>query len=183
MSFLKKNNKLFELDWIELQDGGFFSNAFIVATEKGREIFMGEDAVLFLKKGKENKLITPDKIVEKTLYFDDNLDRQLSFIRQSLDEIMFVNLQSRLETKGLPKGMSVIFYGGPGTGKTESVYQLAHQTGRSILHVDISQSKSMWFGESEKRIKEVFTNYKALCKSETLKPILLFNEADAIFGK
>jgi SpoVK/Ycf46/Vps4 family AAA+-type ATPase len=41
----------------------------------------------------------------------------------------------------------------------------------------------MWFGESEKRIKEIFTNYKTLCKNEGLKPILLFNEADAIFGK
>lgn len=180
---LEENNKLFELDWIELQDGGFFSNASIVATDKGREIFMGEDAVLFLKKGKENKLITPDKIVEKALYFDEKLDKEVSFIKQSLDETMFANLQSRLELKGLPKGMSVIFYGSPGTGKTESVYQLARQTGRSILHVDISQSKSMWFGESEKRIKEIFTNYKALCKTESRKPILLFNEADAIFGK
>lgn len=182
-NLLEENNMLFLLNWIELQDGGFFSNASIVATDKGREVFMGEDAVLFLKKGKENKLITSDKIVEKALYFDENLDRQLSFIRKSMDETMFVNLQSRLETKGLPKGMSVIFYGGPGTGKTESVYQLAYQTGRSILHVDISQSKSMWFGESEKRMKEIFTNYKALCKSESLKPILLFNEADALFGK
>jgi len=180
---LERKNKLFELDWIELQDGGFVSNASIVLTDKGREIFMGEDAVLFLKKTKENKLITPDKIGIKTLYFDENLERQVNFIRQSLDETMFENLQSRLDAKGLPRGMSAIFYGGPGTGKTESVYQLARQTGRSILHVDISQSKSMWFGESEKRIKEIFTNYKALCKTESLKPILLFNEADAIFGK
>ena len=117
------------------------------------------------------------------LYFDENLNKQVDFIRQSLDEGMFVNLQNRLETKGLSKGMSVIFYGGPGTGKTESVYQLARQSGRSIMHVDISQSKSMWFGESEKKIKEIFSNYKNLCKTESLKPILLFNEADAIFGK
>ena len=66
---LESKNKLFELDWIELQDGGFVSNASIVLTDKGREIFMGEDAVLFLKKTKENKLITPDKIGIKTLYF------------------------------------------------------------------------------------------------------------------
>jgi ATPases of the AAA+ class len=180
---IEKKNKLFEFDLIELEEGGFLSDAVIVVSEIGRDLFLGEDTVLFLKKVKENKLITPDKIVIKTLYFDDNLERQVNFIRQSLDETMFENLQSRLNAKGLPKGMSVIFYGGPGTGKTESVYQLARQTGRSILHVDISQSKSMWFGESEKRIKEIFLNYKALCKTESLKPILLFNEADAIFGK
>jgi len=180
---IEKKNKLFDLDLIELEEAGFISDAVIKVTDKGRELFLGEDAALFLKKGKENKLITPDKIVEKMLYFDENLNKQVDFIRQSLDEGMFVNLQNRLETKGLSKGMSVIFYGGPGTGKTESVYQLARQSGRSIMHVDISQSKSMWFGESEKKIKEIFSNYKNLCKTESLKPILLFNEADAIFGK
>ena len=180
---MEKKNELFNQGWIELNDGGFFSDATVSITEKGRELFLAEDAALYLRKGKDKTLISPDKIVEKALYFDENLERQVSFIRQSLDESMFVNLQSRLESKGLPKGMSVIFYGGPGTGKTESVYQLARQSGRSILHVDISQSKSMWFGESEKRIKEIFTRYKDLCKSEALKPILLFNEADAIFGK
>ena len=180
---IEKRNKLFDLDLIELEEAGFISDAVIKVTDKGREMFLAEDAALFLKKRKENKLITPDKIVEKMLYFDDHLNKQVDFIRQSLDESMFVSLQHRLETKGLSKGMSVIFYGGPGTGKTESVYQLARQSGRSIMHVDISQSKSMWFGESEKKIKEIFTNYKSLCKSESLKPILLFNEADAIFGK
>lgn len=180
---IEKKHELFKQGWIELNDGGFFSDATVSITEKGRELFLAEDAALYIRKGKDKTLISPDKIVAKTLYFDENLDRQVSFIRQSLDESMFVNLQNRLESKGLPKGMSVIFYGGPGTGKTESVYQLARQSGRSILHVDISQSKSMWFGESEKRIKEIFTRYKDLCKSEALKPILLFNEADAIFGK
>jgi len=180
---IEKKNKMFDLGWIELEVAGFVSDAVIVLAEKGLELFLGEDKDLYLMKGKNKKLIRPDEIVEKVLYFDENLDKQLNFIRQSLDETMFVNLQNRLETKGLPKGLSVIFYGGPGTGKTESVYQLALQTGRSILHVDISQSKSMWFGESEKKMKEIFTNYKALCKSESLKPILLFNEADAIFGK
>jgi len=180
---IEKKNKLFDLDLIELEEAGFISDAVIKVTDKGREMFLAEDAALFLKKGKENKLITPNKIVEKMLYFDENLNKQVDFIRQSLDEGMFVNLQNRLETKGLSKGMSVIFYGGPGTGKTESVYQLARQSGRSIMHVDISQSKSMWFGESEKKIKEIFSNYKNLCKTESLKPILLFNEADAIFGK
>lgn len=56
----------------------------------------------------------------------------------------------RLELKGLPKGVSIILYGSPGTGKTESVMQWARETGRDIIHVDISASKSMWYGESEK---------------------------------
>ena len=74
-------------------------------------------------------------------------------------------MQKRLESKGLPKGVAVLLYGAPGTGKTETVYQLAKKTNRKILHVDIAESKSMWFGESEKIIKKIFTNYRQMCKA------------------
>ena len=50
------------------------------------------------------------------------------------------------------------------------------------MKVDISQSKSMWFGESEKIIKRVFTEYKSFLNECDYTPILLFNEADAIFS-
>ena len=61
--------------------------------------------------------------------------------------------------------------------------QMARATGRDIVHVDISATKTCWFGESEKLIKEVFTQYKRLCEKSKVKPILLFNEADAVFSK
>ena len=40
----------------------------------------------------------------------------------------------------------------------------------------------MRYGESEKTIKEIFTKYRQYCKRSALKPILLFNEVDAIFA-
>ena len=78
---------------------------------------------------------------------------------------------------------SVLLYGPSGTGKTESVMQIAKETGRAIYHVDISSTKSCWFGESEKLIKEVFKKYEDLCEHSEKRPILLFNEADGIFSK
>ena len=95
----------------------------------------------------------------------------------------FKNLQTRLEKESMPKGVAVIFYGVPGTGKTETAMQIARKTGRKVYHVDISASKSCWFGESEKIIKRIFTDYGRMCNEEKLKPILLFNEADALFSK
>ena len=41
----------------------------------------------------------------------------------------------------------------------------------------------MWVGESEKNIKQVFDNYRAMVNDSQTTPILLFNEADAIIGK
>ena len=95
----------------------------------------------------------------------------------------FSMLQERLVNMKLSKGVAAIFYGAPGTGKTETAYQIAKTTGRDILLVDISQSKSMWFGESEKRIKLIFDTYRRICSTAEIKPILLFNEADALLSK
>jgi SpoVK/Ycf46/Vps4 family AAA+-type ATPase len=81
------------------------------------------------------------------------------------------------------KGFAALFYGAPGTGKTETVYQIARKTGRDIMMVDISDTKSCWFGASEKKIKEVFDKYRAFVKKCETAPILLFNEADAVIGK
>ena len=61
--------------------------------------------------------------------------------------------------------------------------QIARATGRAIYHVDISATKSCWFGESEKLIKDVFKKYEDICEHCEKRPILLFNEADGIFSK
>jgi SpoVK/Ycf46/Vps4 family AAA+-type ATPase len=80
-------------------------------------------------------------------------------------------------------GFACLFSGPPGTGKTETVYQIARETGRDIMVVDIAQTKSMWFGESEKIIKEVFTRYRDFAEDAEVTPILFINEADAIIGR
>jgi len=175
-------NSLFTKNLIKLNQSTFLSDASLELTEKGIEMYMAENANLFLKMTDKN-LISVDKIAAKALFYDEKLDKQVRFVQDSLQNDKFINMQQRLEQMAMPKGVAAIFYGAPGTGKTETVYQLAKETGRAIMHVDISQSKSMWFGESEKKIKEIFTNYASLCKSCDIKPILLFNEADAIFGK
>ena len=51
------------------------------------------------------------------------------------------------------------------------------------MQVDISEMKTCWYGESQKLVKGVFTKYERLCKKAKNLPILLFNEADAIFAK
>lgn len=88
-----------------------------------------------------------------------------------------------MKESGFRCGFACLFYGEPGTGKTETVLQLARQTGRDILQVNVSQIKSMWVGESEKNIKQLFDNYRAKVKDSKIAPILLFNEADAIINK
>ena len=91
-------------------------------------------------------------------------------------------MTDRLSENGMRKGFACLFYGSPGTGKTETVNQLARMTGRDVLMVDVSQIKSCWVGESEKNIKAMFDRYRKYVKECKVAPILLFNEADAVLG-
>ena len=84
---------------------------------------------------------------------------------------------------GMRRGFACIFYGAPGTGKTETVLQLAHRTGRGIMTVDVPNLRSKWVGDTEKNTKAIFERYRNYCKRTDLAPILLFNEADAILCK
>jgi SpoVK/Ycf46/Vps4 family AAA+-type ATPase len=81
------------------------------------------------------------------------------------------------------KGVVCLLYGGPGTGKTETVLQIARQTGRDILQVDIAGLRTRWVGDSLKNIKSVFNTYRTICEVNEKVPILFFNEADGIFSK
>ena len=136
-----------------------------------------------MEKLEGRDIFLPEKITERKLYFSDDLQRQLDLLQTSLEEKHFATLCRRMEERGLQKGMAVLLYGEPGTGKTESVMQMARKTGRAIYHVDISATKSCWFGESEKLIKDVFKKYEDICDNSEICPILLFNEADGIFSK
>ncbi len=181
------NNKHFlqKTDLVEIEKTSslFGESTIIVLTDKGKEVLLGEDATLYIDNVSDKQLLACDNIIEKKLFFSGELKEQLSLLSNSLNEEHYKNLCERLEENHLPKGIAVLLYGEPGTGKTESVMQIARVTGRAIMHVDISATKTCWFGESEKLIKKVFTDYRRLCEKSKIKPILLFNEADAVFSK
>ena len=103
-------------------------------------------------------------------------------LQSLLDESQYADIARRLTEKGMRTGFTCLFYGAPGTGKTETVMQLARLTGRDIMQVDIPEIKSKWVGDSEKNIKAVFERYRRAVKDCEKAPILLFNEADAVLG-
>ena len=88
----------------------------------------------------------------------------------------YQKILERMKEKGFRYGFACLFYGSPGTGKTETVYQLAKKTGRNIMVVDVPQLKSMWVGQSEKNVKALFDRYREQVKKAKLTPILLFNQ-------
>jgi hypothetical protein len=75
------------------------------------------------------------------------------------------------------QGISVLFSGHPGVGKTMSGTVLARRLGLDIYEIDLSQVVSKWLGETEKNLSDVFD------AAEPGHVVLLFNEADSLFGK
>ena len=124
-----------------------------------------------------------EQLVQKQLFFPKDVQRQVEELGGFLQAENYQKIQKRMKEKGFRNGFACLFYGAPGTGKTETVYQLARQTGRNIMVVDVPQIKSKWVGESEKNIKALFDRYREQVKRAKMTPILLFNEADAIIGK
>ena len=127
-------------------------------------------------------LIGSSSIADKAMFYNSEEEKQIQTLTTLLRQDNFANVVSRLKEKGFRSGFSCLFHGPAGTGKTESVYQIARQTGRDIFLVDVAGIKSKWVGDSEKNIKALFQEYKRIVKNSELAPIMLFNEADAIFG-
>lgn len=131
-----------------------------------------------------NRFLKSHKAIrEKSLFFNTSEQQQIDRLASLLSIDNLPSVQQRLEEQGMRKGFACLFYGGPGTGKTETVLQIARQTGRDLMQVDIAGLRDKYVGESEKNIKEVFARYRTLCMNCEVIPILFFNEADAIFGK
>jgi SpoVK/Ycf46/Vps4 family AAA+-type ATPase len=74
-------------------------------------------------------------------------------------------------------GVSALFAGAPGTGKTMAAEVIARELGLDVYKIDLSGLVSKFIGETEKNLERVFS------EAESSNAILFFDEADAVFGK
>jgi SpoVK/Ycf46/Vps4 family AAA+-type ATPase len=104
--------------------------------------------------------------------------KQLQEICNHLKYRYVVYRQWGFEQKlSLGKGITVLFSGVPGTGKTMAAEILAREMGLDLYKIDLSSVVSKYIGETEKNLSRIFT------EAETSNAILFFDEADALFGK
>lgn len=176
------HSDLFRLNFIEAvnSDGMICPNRFKL-TQKAKDDVLAELELNRIGSSGRD-LLKHDTFAEKQLIYNSAEQKQVSDLAAILSAERFSEVQSQLRRAGMRAGFCCLFYGAPGTGKTETVYQVARTTGRDILQVDVDKIKSSWVGESEKNIKKLFDRYRGICQNAPLAPILLFNEADAVLG-
>ena len=163
-------------------ENGIANNTRFKLTESAKRTLLAEMKINEVAE-KLADVLDSCELTEKTLFFPKDIQRQVEELASFLMPENYQKIQERMKEKGFRNGFACLFYGSPGTGKTETVYQLARKTGRNIMVVDVPQLKSMWVGQSEKNVKALFDRYREQVKKAKVTPILLFNEADAIIGK
>ena len=164
-------------------DNGFVNRESFRMTRQARSELLRDVALPPAGENyKQIGLKSSTDIPVKKLFFSPEVNSQVDDLTKLLRKKEFNRVCERLTESGFRKGFTALFYGSPGTGKTEASLQIARATGRDIMQVDVSKLKSMWVGESEKNVKALFDNYRAMAQGRSITPILLFNEADAIIG-
>jgi predicted nucleic acid-binding protein len=82
-----------------------------------------------------------------------------------------------VESGGSGGGITALFSGSPGTGKTLAAHVVAAELGMDIVRVDLSAIVDKYIGETQKNLEQVFR------QAESLNVVLFFDEADALFGR
>ncbi len=105
----------------------------------------------------------------------------IQLLRQASDRLRFqytVMHQWGFDRKlAYGKGLSMLFTGPPGTGKTMSAMVIAKELNLELYRIDLSRIVSKYIGETEKHLSDIFDQAKES------GAILFFDEADALFGK
>jgi len=184
---VNKDAEVVKRGLVEFENDYFLMGRSIKLTDKAIEqLFENETDIFDRKKGfkpQNSMLVDSESIKIKKLFFNEEEKRQTNALKKLLMQDKLEDVLSKFEAAGMPKGIVVLLYGEPGTGKTETAYHIAKKTGRNILMVDIASIKDKYVGESEKHIQQLFENYRKAREYYKKDPILLFNESDALISK
>ena len=179
------NHRFLQKKFIEYtNDDGFADRESFKITDSAKKLLFSEMNLSAMRGSRpKGGMLSFESIKPKLLFYNEKERKLVEELAALLDEKNFQGIRDRLKETNFRSGFACLFYGAPGTGKTETVLQIARRTGRDLIQVNISEIKSMWVGESEKNIKGIFDDYRKMVKQSAKTPILLFNEADAIIGK
>ena len=112
------------------------------------------------------------------LLLPDSSRRQIqAAVRRVLQQITVLDDWGFAQDRAERRGVRLLFFGAPGTGKSLTAEVMAHALGVDMLVVDLASLVSKWIGETEKNLSAVFD------MAERSRALLLFDEADALFAK
>jgi SpoVK/Ycf46/Vps4 family AAA+-type ATPase len=112
-------------------------------------------------------MVLPDDVI-------DTLRDLIAMVRERAQILERWGYQRHL---GISRGVSALFSGEPGTGKTMAASVVASELGLELVRIDLSAVVSKYVGETEKNLGKIFD------EAQDAHAMLLFDEADSLFGK
>jgi hypothetical protein len=113
---------------------------------------------------------------DEELVLPDQQMQEIDELVSRIDAAYQVNVAWEMRTAG-GGGVAALFSGPSGTGKTMAARVVARRTGLDCYRIDLSAMMSKYIGETEKNIRQLFD------AADVGGALLLFDEADALFGK
>lgn len=152
----------------------------MVAQQDIKEI---DAAISLLKKGARYSMGKLSQHLESAFTWDDLVLNE--WLKSHLEDFVFEAREResvwesvaarRLFPQG--KGLMALFAGPPGTGKTMAAQVIAAELGLDLFRIDLSTVVSKYVGETSKNLEKI------LSKAKQINAVLLFDEADSLFGK
>ena len=148
------------------------------------EVFRGMEKRFNTSVLSEFGTFTPSgDIMPKELFYPEQDMRNIMRLRAAAAPAEYVRIIDALKAAGMRPCLSALLWGAPGTGKTELARQIARDTGRSILVVDVPKIFGIYIGEGSIRLRDLFQTYRYICAVSKVSPILFMDEADGILSQ
>lgn len=137
------------------------------ALARSLSLDLGAFGALVTRRARLDEIVAPDDVIEA-------LRDLLAMVRHRARILEAWGYARHL---GLSRGVSALFLGSPGTGKTMAASAVAGELGLPLFRIDIATVLSKWIGETEKHLARIFD------QAQNAHALLLFDEADALFSK
>ncbi len=139
-----------------------------------------EEAVgrrLTLRLGSFGSLITRRASFDEMVLPEDVADTLRDMIAMVRERARILEQWGYAKHLGISRGVSALFSGDPGTGKTMAASVISSELGLELVRVDLSAVVSKWVGETEKHLAKIFD------EAQNANAMMVFDEADSLFGK
>ncbi|HSD88570.1 MAG TPA: ATP-binding protein, partial [Kofleriaceae bacterium] len=128
---------------------------------------LGTFGTVVSRKALMSELVLPDDVI-------DTLRDMIAMVRERAQILERWGYQRHL---GISRGVAGLYSGEPGTGKTMAASVVASELGLELVRIDLSAVVSKYVGETEKNLGKIFD------EAQDAHAMLLFDEADSLFGK
>jgi hypothetical protein len=143
------------------------ADALEAAIARRLSLRLGTFGTVVARKARMTELVLPDDVI-------DTLRDMIAMVRERAQILERWGYQRHL---GISRGVAALYSGEPGTGKTMAASVVASELGLELVRIDLSAVVSKYVGETEKNLAKIFD------EAQDAHAMLLFDEADSLFGK